>query len=144
MKIPILLPKVFNYPFTYKYNPKIRSKYIVKVRQVTNSILDEANKAKDNGDILFALSSLKRLIELRPELEQDFTFGIESLENKIDSEKDKQPKIFIIFLSLLNISEAFVKSLVPFSFLMTDIFFLIFTISKELKFETTAFKIFTL
>ena len=23
MKIPILLPKVFNYPFTYKYNPKL-------------------------------------------------------------------------------------------------------------------------
>ena len=79
-----------NFNKAYKYNPKIRSKYIVKVRQVTNSILEQANKAKDNGDILFALSSLKRLIELRPELEEDFAFGIESLEKKIEEFGDKK------------------------------------------------------
>ena len=79
-----------NYNKAYKYNPKIRSNYIVKVRQVTNAILDEANKAKDNGDILFALSSLKRLIELRPELEEDFAFGIESLEQKIEEFGDQK------------------------------------------------------
>jgi tetratricopeptide (TPR) repeat protein len=84
-----------NYNKAYKYNSKIRAKFIAKVRLVTNAILDEANKAKDSGDILFALSSLKRLIELRPDLEEEFSFGIESLEVKIQeiSEQKMQNEI---------------------------------------------------
>ena len=79
-----------NYNKAYKYNPKISSNYIAKVKQVTDAILDEANEAKDNGDILFALSSLKRLIELRPDLEKDFSFGVESLEKKIEEFSNQQ------------------------------------------------------
>ena len=61
-----------------------------KVKEVTEAILDEANDAKDKGDMLFALSSLKRLIELRPDLEDEFRFGVESLEEKLQDYSSKK------------------------------------------------------
>ena len=72
-----------NYKKAYSYNESIRALYISKIKEVTNAILDEANIATDKGDILFALNSLTQLISLRPELEKDFTFGIQSLKDKL-------------------------------------------------------------
>ena len=72
-----------NYKKAYSYNENIRPLYISKMKEVTNAILDEANNATDKGDILFALNSLTQLIELRPDLEKDFTFGIQSLKDKL-------------------------------------------------------------
>ena len=72
-----------NYKKAYAYNEDIRVLYVSKIKEVTNAILDEANSATDKGDILFALNSLTQLIELRPELESEFTFGIQSLKDKL-------------------------------------------------------------
>jgi len=74
-----------NYEKSYSYNESVRSVYISKVKAVTSAILAEANDATDKGNILFALNSLTTLIELRPELEKDFTFGIESLKDKLSN-----------------------------------------------------------
>ena len=74
-----------NYDKAYSYNEDIRSLYISKVKEVTDSILEQANDATNKGDILFALSSLNSLIELRPDLEDEFAFGIESLKKKLDN-----------------------------------------------------------
>ena len=72
-----------NYKKSFSYNEDIRALYVSKIKAVTNSILDEANNATDKGDILFALNSLNQLISLRPELEKDFSFGIQSLKDKL-------------------------------------------------------------
>lgn len=72
-----------NYKKSYSYNQKNRVQYITKVKEVTTAILDEANKATNKGDILFALTSLSKLVELRPELESEFSFGIQALKEKL-------------------------------------------------------------
>ena len=72
-----------NYKKSYSYNQKDKVQYITKVKEVTTAILDEANKATDKGDILFALTSLSKLVELRPELESEFSFGIQALKEKL-------------------------------------------------------------
>ena len=72
-----------NFKKSFSYNQKNRAQYITKVKEVTTAILDEANKATNKGDILFALTSLSKLVELRPELESDFSFGIQALEEKL-------------------------------------------------------------
>ena len=79
-----------NYEKSYSYNKKIQSDYINKVRQVTNSIVSQANDATNSGDILFALSSLSQLITLRPELEKDLNFGVESLKEKLEELSDSK------------------------------------------------------
>ena len=79
-----------NYEKSYSYNQKIQSDYINKVRQVTNSIIDQANDATNRGDILFALSSLNQLIILRPELEKDLNFGLEALKVKLGDLSDSK------------------------------------------------------
>ena len=79
-----------NYEKAYLYDNKIVSIYINRVKEVTDAILDEANDARDKGDMLFALSSLKKLIELRPDLENEFRFGVESLEAKLQDYSSKK------------------------------------------------------
>ena len=74
-----------NYEKAYSYNEKIRSLYVSKIKEVTSAILDEANDASNKGNILFALKSLTRLVELRPELEEEFTFGVQSLKDKLSA-----------------------------------------------------------
>tara|TARA_A100001011_G_scaffold400672_1_gene517451 strand:- start:5434 stop:7260 length:1827 start_codon:yes stop_codon:yes gene_type:complete len=73
-----------NYENAYSYDSRIRSIYINKVKEVSSAIIDQSNDAKNKGDILFALSSLKKLIKLNPSLENNFTFGIRSLQKKLD------------------------------------------------------------
>ena len=84
-----------NYEKSYFYNEKIQSDYINKVRQVTNSIIDQANDATNRGDILFALSSLNQLITLRPELEKDLNFGLEALKVKLEDLSDSKTQAHI-------------------------------------------------
>lgn len=72
-----------NFKKSFSYNQKNRAQYITKVKEVTTAILDEANQATDKGDILFALTSLSKLVELRPELESEFSFGIQALKEKL-------------------------------------------------------------
>ena len=79
-----------NYEKAYLYDNKIVSIYINRVKEVTDAILDEANDARDKGDMLFALSSLKKLIELRPDLKDEFRFGVESLEEKLQDYSSKK------------------------------------------------------
>ena len=79
-----------NYEKAYLYDNKIVSIYINRVKEVSDAILDEANDARDKGDMLFALSSLKKLIELRPDLEGEFRFGVESLEEKLQDYSSKK------------------------------------------------------
>ena len=74
---------------------KIQSDYINKIRQVTNSIIDQANDATNRGDILFALSSLNQLITLRPELEEDLDFGLEALKVKLEDLSDSKTQAHI-------------------------------------------------
>ena len=84
-----------NYEKSYFYNEKIQSDYINKIRQVTNSIIDQANDATNKGDILFALSSLNQLITLRPELEEDLDFGLEALKVKLEDLSDSKTQAHI-------------------------------------------------
>ena len=79
-----------NYEKAYLYNNDLRSIYINKVKKVTSAILAEANSAKDKGDMLFALSSLKKLIKLKPELEQELQLSTLSLEKKLGEESSKK------------------------------------------------------
>jgi tetratricopeptide (TPR) repeat protein len=63
-----------NYEKAYLYDKKIRSVYINKVKEVTDAILDEANDAKDKGDILFASSRIASVTSLTLLIYTDLIF----------------------------------------------------------------------
>ena len=88
MKIPILLPKVFNYPFTYKYNPKVISNL-----KPGDIVVVPFGRKKEIGVVWDQLNSIDIKIELK------------SIERKIENIRiDKKLIKFINWFSAYNIS----------------------------------------
>ncbi len=88
MKTPILLPKVFNYPFTYKYNPKV-----IKNLKQGDIVIVPFGKNKEIGVVWDQLSLINKKIKIK------------SIEQKIDNIKINKKLIkFINWFSAYNVS----------------------------------------
>ena len=88
MKIPILLPKVFNYPFTYEYNPKV----FESLKPGDLVIVPFGNK-KEIGVVWDELAIINKKIRLK------------NIEHKIENIKiDKKLIKFINWFSVYNVS----------------------------------------
>ena len=88
MKIPILLPKVFNYPFTYKYNPKI-----INNLKPGDIVVVPFGRKKEIGVVWDQLNFIDKKIKLK------------NIERKIESIKiDRKLIKFINWFSSYNLS----------------------------------------
>ena len=88
MKIPILLPKVFNYPFTYKYNPKVISNL-----KPGDIVVVPFGRKKEIGVVWDQLNSI------------DIKIKLKSIERKIENIRiDRKLIKFINWFSAYNIS----------------------------------------
>ena len=88
MKIPILLPKVFNYPFTYKYNPKIMNNL-----RPGDIVVVPFGRKKEIGVVWDQLNFINKKIKLK------------NIERKIENIRiDRKLIKFINWFSSYNLS----------------------------------------